>query len=215
MVSIVGANSETGVISPLAEVVDLAHGVGAVVHSDVTQLAGRTELNLVDLRLDAVSMSAHKMNGPQGVGALFARRSLLRRLRSLNVGGGHENGLRSGTYNTAGIVGVGLLRPSLPTQPTSSTTNGCGTCWSVSSRRSPMLCWRLTATAYNQPVLRRSSRRHRQRTPGVAALDGSACHAGAIDPSPTACHGTRSRHHQARSDSAPQDSLRNRNREDL
>ena len=190
VVSIVGANSETGVISPLAEVVDLAHGVGAVVHSDVTQLAGRTELNLADLRLDAVSLSAHKMNGPQGVGALFARRSLLRRLRSLNVGGGHENGLRSGTYNTAGIVGMGLAA-TLAANPADIehnqrmrdllqrqlTTIPDVVVHGAHSQRLPNTTNLYFAGAPGDVVL--------ARTPDVAASIGSACHAGAIDPSPT------------------------------
>lgn len=190
VVSIVGANSETGVISPLAEVVDLAHGVGAVVHSDVTQLAGRTNLNLADLRLDAVSLSAHKMNGPQGVGALFARRSLLRRLRSLNVGGGHENGLRSGTYNTAGIVGMGLAA-TLAANPADIehnqrmrdllqhqlTTIPDVVVHGAHSQRLPNTTNLYFAGAPGDIVL--------ARTPDVAASIGSACHAGAIDPSPT------------------------------
>ena len=190
VVSIVGANSETGVISPLAEVVDLAHGVGAVVHSDVTQLAGRAGLNLADLRLDAVSLSAHKMNGPQGVGALFARRSLLRRLRSLNVGGGHESGLRSGTYNTAGIVGMGLAA-TLAASPADIEHN---------QRMRDLLERQLTAIpdvvihgAHSQRLPNTTNLHFAgapgdivlARTPNVAASIGSACHAGALDPSPT------------------------------
>jgi cysteine desulfurase len=105
LVSVMAANNETGVVSPIREAADLAHAAGALLHTDATQLAGWGPLSVDTLGADLLSLSAHKMHGPQGVGALFIRRGL--RLTPLLHGGGHERGVRSGTPNTMGIVGLG------------------------------------------------------------------------------------------------------------
>lgn len=104
-VSIMAANNETGVIQPLQEVVEIARGRGLPVHSDAVQAAGKIPLNVRETRLDMLSLSAHKFHGPKGVGALYIRRGL--EFRPLLWGGGQEAGRRSGTENTAGIVGMG------------------------------------------------------------------------------------------------------------
>ncbi len=104
-VSIMAANNETGVIQPLREVVELAHGRGVPVHTDAIQAAGKISLNVRDLGVDLLSLSAHKFHGPKGVGALFIREGL--KFEPLLRGGGQEAGRRSGTENTAGIVGMG------------------------------------------------------------------------------------------------------------
>lgn len=106
IVSVMAANNETGVISALAEVVAIAHGHGAWVHSDATQAVGRIPLSFAALDLDLLSMSAHKMHGPKGVGALVCSRQVP--LTGIAIGGGQEHGLRSGTLNTPGIIGLGV-----------------------------------------------------------------------------------------------------------
>lgn len=103
LVSAMLVNNETGVIQPIAELAELAHGCGALLHSDATQAVGRLPLNLAALGVDLATMSGHKMYGPKGVGALYARRGVP--LRPIAHGGGQERGLRSGTENVPGIVG--------------------------------------------------------------------------------------------------------------
>ena len=104
-VSIMAANNETGVIQPLRQVVELAHERGLPVHSDAVQAAGKIPLNVRDLGVDMLSLSAHKFHGPKGVGVLYLRRGL--KFTPLIYGGNQEAGRRSGTENTAGIVAMG------------------------------------------------------------------------------------------------------------
>ena len=107
IVSIMAANSETGVIHPTQELAAVAHRAGAIFHCDATQALGRVPFDATRLRVDMVSMSAHKMYGPKGTGALVASRDARKRLKAIICGGGQEGGLRSGTPNVAGIVGLG------------------------------------------------------------------------------------------------------------
>jgi cysteine desulfurase len=105
LVSVMLANNETGVIQPIRELVDRAHAAGALFHTDAVQAAGKLTLDVKALGCDMLSISGHKMYGPQGVGALFVRRNV--RLRSIFFGGNHERGRRPGTENVAGIAGLG------------------------------------------------------------------------------------------------------------
>lgn len=107
LVSVMAANNEIGTLAPMGNVAELARAVGAVVHCDATQAVGKVPFDVDELDVDLVSMSAHKLYGPKGVGALYARRAVFSRLRPLSDGGGHERGLRSGTLNVAGAVGFG------------------------------------------------------------------------------------------------------------
>ncbi len=111
MVSIMAANNETGVLQPLREVCAMAHERGLPVHSDAVQAAGKTHLQVRQLGVDFLSLSAHKFHGPKGVGALFARRGI--RFSPLLLGGSQENGRRGGTENTAGIVGMGAAATAM------------------------------------------------------------------------------------------------------
>ncbi|MEX2628983.1 MAG: cysteine desulfurase family protein [Tistlia sp.] len=106
LVSVQAANNETGALQPLPEVAALARRHGALLHSDAVQAAGKTPLDRAALGLDLVSLSAHKLGGPQGVGALVVRAGL--ELAPLLRGGGQERRRRAGTENVAGIVGFGL-----------------------------------------------------------------------------------------------------------
>ncbi len=105
LVSVMWANNETGVVQPIAEVVHLAKQHGALVHSDAVQAAGKVALNFAGSGLDMMTISAHKIGGPPGVGALLLRGGLS--LRPMITGGGQERGRRSGTENLPGIVGFG------------------------------------------------------------------------------------------------------------
>lgn len=103
LVSIMLGNNEIGTIQPLAEIAALAQAAGALVHTDAVATAGYLELDMRRLNVDLLSLSAHKFNGPKGVGVLFVRRGTP--VVAQIVGGGQEHGLRSGTENLAGIAG--------------------------------------------------------------------------------------------------------------
>ena len=107
LVTVMAANNETGVLAPLPQIAEIAHARGAVFHTDATQLLTWGKVDVDVLGVDLLSLSSHKMHGPQGVGALYVSRECSRRLTSVQHGGGHERGMRSGTLNTAGIVGLG------------------------------------------------------------------------------------------------------------
>ena len=108
LVSIMLANNETGVLQPINEIAELAHGVGALFMSDATQAIGKVPVDVDDLGIDLLCMSGHKLYAPKGVGALYVRqRSNRVKIPALVHGGGHEKGLRSGTLNVPGIVSLG------------------------------------------------------------------------------------------------------------
>jgi cysteine desulfurase len=99
------ANNEIGTLQPICELSQLAHEHGALVHTDAAQAAGKVPIDVNALGIDLLSMTAHKMYGPKGCGALYVRRKLA--LCPLIEGGGQERGIRSGTLNVPGIVGFG------------------------------------------------------------------------------------------------------------
>ena len=105
LISIMHANNEIGTIQPLHEIGRLAKEREILFHTDAVQTAGHVELNVDDLRLDFLSLSAHKLYGPKGVGALYIRKGVP--FEPLLHGGGHEKGRRSSTHNVPGIVGLG------------------------------------------------------------------------------------------------------------
>ena len=107
LVAVMAANNETGAINDMRTVGRLAHDAGALVLSDVTQAVGKVRMALDDWKVDLALLSAHKIYGPKGVGAVVARRDVLTRLTPLVVGGPQERGLRPGTLNTPGIIGLG------------------------------------------------------------------------------------------------------------
>src|SRR6201993_3762724 len=108
LVSIMYANNEIGVIQPIAEIGKICHDRGVVFHTDAVQALGKVPVDVNTMNIDLLSLSGHKIYGPKGVGALYVRRRNPRvQLTAQMDGGGHERGMRSGTLNTAGIVGCG------------------------------------------------------------------------------------------------------------
>ena len=107
LVSVMLANNEIGVIQPLREIGRLCKARGVLLHTDATQAVGKLPVDVEDLQVDLLSLSAHKIYGPKGVGALYVRRRNPNvRLERQIDGGRHEQGLRSGTLNVPGIVGL-------------------------------------------------------------------------------------------------------------
>ncbi|HLI76681.1 MAG TPA: IscS subfamily cysteine desulfurase [Acidobacteriaceae bacterium] len=108
LVSIMYANNEIGVIQPIKEIGELCHKKGVIFHTDAVQAVGKIPVNVMTDNIDVLSLSGHKVYGPKGVGALYVRRRNPRvQISEQQNGGGHERGMRSGTLNVPGIVGLG------------------------------------------------------------------------------------------------------------
>ena len=107
LISVMAVNNEIGVIQDIARIGELCRERGIVFHCDATQAAGKIDLNVDHLKVDLMSLSAHKVYGPKGIGALYVRRKPRVRIECQMHGGGHERGMRSGTLPTHQIVGMG------------------------------------------------------------------------------------------------------------
>ncbi len=192
LVSVMAANSETGVLSPVAEIADLVHRAGGLFHCDATQMVGRLPFDMSALGCDLVSLSGHKICGPTGVGALVGTRDAVASMRPTGWGGGHERGLRSGSLNVAGIAGLGVAA-EIAADEQAAEAERVGT---LRDRFVAALIGELTDVAQNGDVERRLPNTANLRFCGtdadavlvnmdpVAASAGSACSTGAIEPSP-------------------------------
>ena len=105
LVSIIHANNEIGTIQNIKAISELCHNAGAIFHTDATQSYTKTPINVKELNIDLMTMNAHKLHGPKGVGALYIKEDI--KIKPLFSGGGQEFKIRSGTYNVPGIVGFG------------------------------------------------------------------------------------------------------------
>jgi len=107
LISIMFANNEVGTIEPIEEIAKVANEAGIPFHTDAVQAVGKIPVSVSKIGIDILSLSAHKFNGPKGVGALIVRKPLKRKITPLIHGGGHEGGKRASTHNVPGIVGLG------------------------------------------------------------------------------------------------------------
>ena len=190
LVSAMLANNETGAIQDVAAIAKLAHAAGALLHCDAVQAAGRLPVDLTVLGADLVVLSAHKLNGPRGVGALIFNRRVA--LTPLVDGGGQEQGLRGGTENLAGVVGFGraaeLARAELPQRAaaaralrdrleTNIKTLPRLTIFAAGVERLPNTVQFGIAGLDGEWLVMELDKR------GIAVSSGSACHSGSGKPS--------------------------------
>jgi cysteine desulfurase len=191
LVSIMAANNEVGAIQPLAEIGAITRERGVLLHSDAAQAAGKIPLDVKTLGVDLLSFTAHKMYGPKGVGALYIRRRARVALAPILEGGGQERGLRSGTLNVPGIVGLGraaeINAAELPAESARlkalrdrlyealcSTVPGVGLNGSLDRRLPHNLSVHFTGVPAESILLALDD---------IALSSGSACSSGAVEPS--------------------------------
>jgi len=124
LVSVMLANNEIGTVQPLAEIGKLCRSRGVLFHSDAVQGAGKVPFDVESMKIDLASVTAHKIYGPKGIGALYVRRKPRVRIAPIIDGGGHERGMRSGTLNVAGIVGFGKAAEIARAELDMVTVNG-------------------------------------------------------------------------------------------
>ena len=189
LVSIMLANNETGVIQPIAQIADVVHAASGVLHVDAVQGPGRIDCNVTALGADLISVSSHKLGGPQGAGALISRADI-HIAEPLIKGGGQERGHRAGTENVAAIVGFGaaceaakeietdrmaVLRDRLEEGITSATPSTV-----VFGKTAPRLP---NTTLFAVPGLRAETAIIAFDLNGVAVSSGAACSSGKVQAS--------------------------------
>ena len=126
LVSVQLANNETGVLQPVAEAARLVHAHGGLVHTDAVQAAGRIPVDIAELGVDALTLSAHKIGGPKGVGAVILASDQFEIADRLIRGGGQEKGYRAGTENVAAIAGFGAAAELALAGPGAGSRHGSG-----------------------------------------------------------------------------------------
>jgi cysteine desulfurase len=191
LVSIMWANNETGTLFPVKELAELAHEAGALFHTDAVQAAGKTPIELKSTMIDFLSLSAHKIHGPKGVGALYVRKGV--KFTPLIRGGHQERTRRGGTENTPGIVGFGAAAEIMHNQLTEEASK-VGALRDRLERRilreigdcvvsgDPENRLPNTANIAFFDIEGEAVLSHLNRA-GVAASTGSACTAGSNEPS--------------------------------
>ncbi|MEK9753029.1 MAG: cysteine desulfurase family protein [Rhodospirillaceae bacterium] len=191
LVSVMAANNETGALQPVAEVARIARAHGALMHSDAVQAAGKIAIDLGAWNADFLTLSAHKIGGPQGVGAVIARDA--QALRPMILGGGQERGRRAGTENTAGIAGFGVaaelavrelersaahmlkLRDALEARLAEAVPGM--TIFAGRAKRLP------NTSCFTMPGVRNDTQVMALDLAGYEVSAGSACSAGKVEPS--------------------------------
>ncbi len=192
LVSVMLANNETGALQPVRELAEIAHEHGAVFHTDAVQAFGKIPVDVEELGVDLLAVSAHKLHGPKGVGALYVRRDI--QLDPLIKGGGQEHGMRAGTENVPGIVGFGkavelALRGLYSGMPESLTL--------LRDRLESSICELISGAHRNGPERERLPNTLNMTIPeirgeslvlfldrkGIAFSSGSACKSGNPEPS--------------------------------
>lgn len=189
--SVMWANNETGTINPVAELAEMASEAGALFHTDAVQAVGKIPFDLQATKVDMLSLSGHKINGPKGIGALYIRKGI--KLNSLIRGGRQERGRRAGTENVPGIIGLGKAAEraaahladeqgyvkSLRDRMEHAITRQIPECTVLGDRenRLPNTCNIAFDYIDSEPVL------HMMEKAGIAASSGSACASGSMEPS--------------------------------
>jgi cysteine desulfurase len=187
LVSIMLANNETGVIQPVAEAARIVHAHGGLLHSDAAQAPGRIPVDVAALGVDLLTLSAHKMGGPQGAGALYIRDGLT--LAPLLLGGGQEQRRRGGTENVAAIVGFGVAADLADNGPDSTEMRDAMEARLVLATPEitihGALAPRLGNTScFGAPGLSAETALIALDLMGIAVSSGAACSSGAVEPSP-------------------------------
>jgi cysteine desulfurase len=194
LVSVMHSNNEVGTLQPIKEIGQITRAAKVLFHTDVAQSLGKVPIDVNELGVDLLTIAAHKLYAPKGVGALFVREGV--KIESLLHGAGHENGRRAGTENVPYIVGLGvaceLIRESLPRTSEQLKTlrerlwqrlqEGLGE--RVILNGHPEL--RLPNTL-NVNFVNNVGAELLQRVPQIAASTGSACHEGRVNQSPVLC----------------------------
>jgi cysteine desulfurase len=193
LVSLMLANNETGVVQPVSEAARLVHQTGALLHVDAVQGPGRIPCNISDLGADLLTISAHKIGGPKGVGALIRRDAALRLADPLIRGGGQERGSRAGTENVAGIAGFGAAAHAAAAELTASGPRVGGLRKRLESglkAASPGIvifgsaAQRLpNTTLFAVPGIKAETAVIAFDLAGVAVSSGAACSSGKVQPS--------------------------------
>ena len=191
LVSVMHANNEIGTIQPIAELARLAHARGALFHTDAVQSVGKLPVDVRALDVDLLSLSAHKFNGPKGIGALWVRRGI--RLRSQLTGGKQERNRRAGTENVPAIIGLGVAARLVIDKGTAEATHVAA----LRDRLESGILTHVPGTMVNGDPARRvanTSNISFDRVEaesllialdldGVAVSTGSACSSGSLEPS--------------------------------
>lgn len=191
LVSVMHANNEVGAVQPIAELAAMAHEHGTLFHTDAVQSAGKIPVNVRELGVDLLSLSAHKFNGPKGAGALWIRRGV--RMTAFMTGGRHERNRRAGTENVAGVAGLGVAAALARTKLGAESARVAA----LRDRLERAILERIPGTAVNGDRTRRVPNTTNVSFEGVEAeslliaLDlegfavstGSACSSGALEPS--------------------------------
>jgi cysteine desulfurase len=191
LVCIMAANNETGVLQPMAEISELAHRHGALVHCDAVQAVGKIPVDIEAWKVDYLALSGHKIGGPQGIGALVRRGNPP--LASFITGGGQEHGLRAGTENVAAISGLGVAARIAAETLDEKTTRLKGYRDALEagikalSPATQIFCEtapRLPNTSnFTLPGMRSDTQLIALDLAGVSVSAGSACSAGRVEPS--------------------------------
>lgn len=192
LVSVMHANNETGVIQPVAQIAEIVHRANGILHVDAAQTAGRIDCDITTLGADTLTVSAHKLGGPQGAGALI-RRAEIHIAQPLITGGGQERGQRAGTENVAAIAGFGAacaaaslarqadaqrmakLRDGLEGQLKAATPEIV--IFGADAQRLP------NTTLFSAPGLKAETAIIAFDLNGIAVSSGSACSSGKVTPS--------------------------------
>ncbi|MCL1791132.1 MAG: cysteine desulfurase NifS [Peptococcaceae bacterium] len=191
LISVMHANNEIGSIQPIAEIGTLARENGVLFHVDAVQSLGKLPISVIDMNIDMLSVSGHKIYGPKGIGALYIRKGV--KIKPMTLGGGQERNIRPGTENVAGIIGFG--------EACRLAAEGMGGAFAVELLRDKLLngiVERISDVVVNGPLgdkrmpnnvnvsikfVEGESLLLSLDMQGIAASSGSACTSGSLDPS--------------------------------